>query len=342
MIVLVVGAGAVGSFLGGTLAAAGQDVILLRRRVPAVRAESLTLRDTDGRDRVVTVTSVGSAGDVPRSPALILLAVKMPDVPTALEVAATWPEATILAVQNGVGVDDLIVSQRATGGIIAGSLTASIATDGSAIRRLSRGGIGLAGVRGDVDAESDALVVAFAAGGLRARRYPDARAMRWSKLLANLVANATSAILDMDPAEIYGDPGLFAIERRQSREALRVMRALGLRPVALPGADTRLIALAARLPAAIVRPVMRRVVAAGRGGKSPSLRTGLATGTGPTEVDWLNGAVARAASTIGRRAPVNARLAELVEACVADPDRRAWFRRRPDRLLEVLAEREVG
>ena len=35
--------------------------------------------------------------------------------------------------------------------------------------------------------------------------YPDADAMKWSKLLANLVGNATSAILDMDPAAIYAD-----------------------------------------------------------------------------------------------------------------------------------------
>jgi hypothetical protein len=72
-------------------------------------------------------------------------------------------------------------------------------------------------------------------GGLRARRLEDAASMRWSKLLANLLGNATSAILDMDPGDVYRDRGLFDVERRQLREALAVMRALGLRPLALPG-----------------------------------------------------------------------------------------------------------
>jgi ketopantoate reductase len=53
-------------------------------------------------------------------------------------------------------------------------------------------------------------------------------------------------------------------------------------------------------------------------------------------VEWLNGAVAAAARKLRGRAPVNARLAELVEACNQDPERRAWFRGRPDRLIEAV------
>ncbi len=139
--------------------------------------------------------------------------------------------------------------------------------------------------------------------------------MKWSKLLANLVGNATSALLDLDPADVYADPRLFAVERRQLCEALAVMGALGLRPVALPGADTRLLALAVRLPPAVARPLLRRVVAGGRGGKSPSLRLTL---RGPdrraraTEAAWLNGAVAEEGARLGLPVPVNAALARLV------------------------------
>ena len=128
----------------------------------------------------------------------------------------------------------------------------------------------------------------------------DPAAMRWSKLLSNLLGNATSAILDIDPGEVYRDPGLFEFELRQVREALAVMRGLGLRPVALPGADVRPLALATRLPAILVRPVMQRIVGGARGGKSPSLRLHLQDGDGPSEIDWLNGAVARAARGLGR------------------------------------------
>ena len=72
--------------------------------------------------------------------------------------------------------------------------------------------------------------------------------MKWSKLLGNLVGNATAAILDMDVGAIYRHPGLFRLEHAQLDEALSVVRALGLSPVALPGADVRMLLRALRLP----------------------------------------------------------------------------------------------
>ena len=257
-------------------------------------------------------------------PDVVILAVKMPDVDGAIETAGAWPAVPVLAVGNGVGADEVLRDAR-SGSILAGSLTTAIELDPATgtVHRRSRGGLGLAIVRA-VDGGSaalpanralDALAASFASGGLRVRRLDDAVAMRWSKLLANLLGNATCAILDLEPAEVYRVPRLFDVERRQLREALAVMRGLHVSPVALPGADVRPLALAARLPAALVRPVMLRMIGGGRGGKSPSLRLHLQAGAGPSEVEWLNGAVARAAVRAGRRAPVNARLAELVEEC---------------------------
>ena len=69
----------------------------------------------------------------------------------------------------------------------------------------------------------------------------------------------------------------------------------------------------------------------------PSLRLALAAGPGPTEVVWLNGAVAATGERVGVPAPVNAGLRRLVEDAASDPDRRTWFRGRPDRLLAELA-----
>ena len=70
----------------------------------------------------------------------------------------------------------------------------------------------------------------------------------------------------------------------------------------------------------------------------PSLRIALSGAPGPTEVAWLNGAVASSAAPLGVPAPVNASLQRLVEEAAADPVRRAWFRGRPDRLLAELAD----
>ena len=354
MQVVVIGAGAVGSFLAWTLASAGHDVALLRRPGragtdgvegaggSAESERSVRLVRPDGTTDAVTIT----VGPPSAPPDLIVLAVKMPDLASALDSAAAWPESTVLAAENGVGADAQVVSARPNGGVLAGSLTTAVGLEDGVIHRHSTGGIGLATVRSGaqgsfeaVTAESaataESVASAFRAGGLRAAVLADPRSMRWSKLLANLVGNATSAILDMDPADVYADPRSFAIERRQLREALAVMRRSGLVVCRLPGADVRGLTLAVRLPARLMRPILRRVVAAGRGGKSPSLRLAVRSG-GPTEVDWLQGGVATAAHALGGRAPVNERLATIVRECSADPGRAAWFRGRPDRLLDAL------
>jgi 2-dehydropantoate 2-reductase len=147
----------------------------------------------------------------------------------------------------------------------------------------------------------------------------------------------------MDPAAIYADRRLFAVERRQLLETLAVMTALGVRPVRLPGAAVPWLARAIRLPAPLGRPILRRIVGGARGGKMPSLRLHLQmAGDDPsieqTEVAWMNGAVARFGRQLGVPTPVNARLAELVEDVAAHPDRRAWLRRSPERFLAELAE----
>ncbi len=337
--ILVIGAGAIGSFLGWTLARAGEEVQLIGRGGPAgAHREPLVVDGPDGPGLPVEVVVAGSPGSVAGIPELIVLAVKMPDLAGAIETAAAWPDITVLAVENGVGADELLLGGRRSGGLIAGSLTTSVERLADrALRRLSRGGIVLAPVRGDVGAMIDRLVDGFGRGGLRARATANPAAMRWSKLLVNLMGNASGAIVDLDPVAVYRDPGLFAIERHQIAEALAAMNGLGLRPIRLFGADVRLLPIAARLPGPLVQPILARVVAAGRGGKRPSLHLHLEGGTGPSEVAWLNGAVAAAATRLGQPAPVNARLAELLEACGHDPERRAWFRGRADRLLEAVA-----
>ena len=91
------------------------------------------------------------------------------------------------------------------------------------------------------------------------------------------------------------------------------------------------------------RPVLARAIGGARGGKSPSLRLhvrggdGVAPQPGPTEVRWLNGAVAREATALGLGgALVNARLEALVDEVASDPERAAWFAGRPDRLREAV------
>ena len=333
--VVVVGAGAVGSFLGGTLAAAGWDVTLVGRRDRGGRGEmtpsGLVIDGPEGR-RTVNVRRTADPASVDGAPEVVVLAVKAFDLEGALETAARWPSAPLVTAQNGVGSEATAAALRASP-LIAASLTTAVEPVHGGVRRRRRGGIGLAAVRGDVDTLVRDLAAAFEAGGLPSMVCPDASAMKWSKLLANLVGNATAALLDMDPGAIYGDRDGFALERAQLLEALAVMRARGLRRVTMPGAQVNLLLLGIRLPAWLARPVLAQAIGRARGGKSPSLRLHVrGAASGPTEVRWLNGAVAAAGAESGLAVPVNACLAALVDEAAADPATAERWTGRPDLL----------
>ncbi len=338
MRVLIVGAGAVGTFLGWAVAAGGGRATLVRRG-GAAGIETLRLVRPDGTPdsvEVATVPTVDAAAATTPGPDLVIVAVRQYDLPAVLEALRVLPDAAVLTAQNGIGAEEAALAARPGAPLVAASVTAAleIGTDGT-LRWLRRGGVGLAPVHGAAAGVLEELTAIFRRPGVRVAVHGNARAMKWSKLVANLVGNATSGLLDLDPATIYGDARLFAVERNQLGEALAVMRVRRLRPVDLPGAPVRLLALATALPAPLARLVLARVVGSARGGKDPSLRGAVDEG-GPTEVGWLNGAVARAGADSGVPTPVNAALARLVDEAAGDPGRRAWFRQRPDRLLAEL------
>ena len=160
--------------------------------------------------------------------------------------------------------------------------------------------------------------------------------MKWSKLLTNLIGNATSALLDWPVARIYQHGGVYSIERRMLREALAVMRALGLPVVDLPGVRVRLIPPVLALPAWLGRPLLGRAAGGGRGAKMPSFHVDVFSGKPLTEVAWLNGAVARSAARVKLQAPVNVALTTALNAATAGQSFALAFRNDPQGLLAYI------
>lgn len=335
--VVVIGGGAVGSVVAALIAGSGRRVMLVGRPGSGAREPAeIVVRAPDGGVRRVSVERADGTAGLGR-PAYVVLAVKMPDLAAAVEACALWPDVAVVTLQNGIGAEELVAAAHPDAPLLAGSLTAPIdrMADGSLAWRKRRG-IAVGSVRGDTTAVRAAIGDALAVGGLPVATVRDWRAMKWSKLLTNIVANAVPALLDLDAAAVYADPRLFAVERAQVREALGVMQALHLAPVGLPGADVRWLALGFRAPAALAHPIMQRVVGGARGGKAPSLLLHLRAGGGPSESPWLNGGVAQAGAAAGVPTPVNAALVALMEAAAADP--LAWDRTRgrPDALLAAI------
>jgi 2-dehydropantoate 2-reductase len=116
------------------------------------------------------------------------------------------------------------------------------------------------------------------------------------------------------------------------------MRAIHLPVVDLPRTPVRALAFAAmHLPFPVAHAVLSRVVGGGRGGKMPSFFLDRQSGRGRTEVDWINGAVARAGAKAGIATPVNAVLTSTLTQLAEDSARHEGFRRKPHVLLAAIA-----
>ncbi len=338
MRVLIVGAGAIGSLVGHGLARVGHEVTLVGRQpyVAAVRARGLGLEDGGGVTRMDAraVTSVLDVADEPFD--LVLLTVKAYDAAQAA--AQVEPLARrgvpILVLQNGVGGEEAVAEVVGETTILSAVITLSVRVlePGLVSQATTRGGIGLAPTLPSQSiAELDEM---FQEAGFGTSVYRDYRAMKWTKLLLNIIANASPAILDMPPDEVFADDRLFALEQVAFREAVAVMRGLGLRPVSLPGYPVPLFAWAiCSLPAWLLGPILRKVIVRGRGGKMPSLHIDLSRGKGKSEVEYLNGAVVRCAQELGLDVPVNRALHAVLMGIVKGEIAWEEYRGQPERLL---------
>jgi 2-dehydropantoate 2-reductase len=337
---LVFGAGAIGTYIGGSLALHGHPVVFLER--PEVTAELIQrgLRLTLGgvqkviRDAAI-VPSIDEAAAL--GPFDVgIFALKSFDTQSALEGLAPFINSLppVLCLSNGIENEPALRRAWGEDKVIPGTVTSAIgrqATGDIVLERLR--GMGVAGGY----PLSTCLVEAFNKAGLNAHLFVNPASMKWSKLLTNLLANASSAILDMRPAEIFANPGLYTLEVRQLREALEVMHAQGLQVVNLPSTPVRLLAFAVRsLPPFLSRPFLQRAVGGGRGGKMPSFYIDLHSGRGQSEVDYLNGAVVRGGQRLGIPTPVNCLLNDTLLALTSGKLPPGAFSNQPEKLLKML------
>jgi 2-dehydropantoate 2-reductase len=176
----------------------------------------------------------------------------------------------------------------------------------------------------------------FSAAGLPIEARTDMPGVQAAKLLLNL-NNAINALSNLTLREELGIRPYRRSLALAQREALRVMRAAGLRPSRLtvlpPGWFPRMLGA----PDVLFERLAQRVLAIDPLARSSTWED-LAAGR-PTEVDFINGEVVRMAQAHGLDAPVNARLVALVEAAERG-ERRVW--RGADLWAELKAARSRG
>jgi 2-dehydropantoate 2-reductase len=307
--VAVFGAGAVGCWYGARLALAGAPVTLIGRgpHVEAIRARGLILEQAGASTPVAVAADTDPAAVADAD--LVLFCVKSRDTDAGARAIAPRlrPGAIVVSLQNGV---DNVARIRRAAGIDALAAVVYVACSMAGpghVRHAGRGDLVLGAVRdgsepsGPVLDASAARTVAqvFERAGVPCPVSADVRVDLWVKLVMNCVFNPVSALGRARYARLVGDPDARALMRAVVDECVAVARAEG---VALPSVDA-LFEDAMRLGAAMAAATSATAqdLAAGR----------------PTEIDSLNGLVARRGEALGVPTPVNRALRTLVRLAEA-------------------------
>lgn len=346
--ILSFGAGAIGTYIGGSLALAGEQLVFLEQPSAAAELRTRGMRldlSLDNRRKLheASVLPAGAfvvAGSLDEALRygpfdVALYALKSYDTADAIEemrpFAGRLPP--VLCLSNGVDNEPALAGVLGADKVIPGTVTSAIGRRGVGDIVMEK----LCGV--GISSEhplSSQLERAANAAFLKPRLYSNALSMKWSKLLTNLIANPTSAILDMTAAEVFRDARLYRLEVGMLRECLAVMEAQGIPVVDLPGTPVRALAFATRLPLWMSKPFLARAAGSGRGAKMPSFHIDLHSGRGKSEVQFLHGAVVRAGERFGVPTPINKVLTETLVALTSSKISKEQFAHQPHRLLALL------
>lgn len=337
---LIFGAGAIGTYIGGNLALSGHSVYFLEQEqnIPSLLEDGISILDEKGERRTKQIQAGAGLDEALKNGPydVAILAVKSFDTDPLLESFQPYQNLIppILCVQNGVENEDKIAQQLTASRVIHGTVTSAIGRRGlGAITVERKRGIGI-GLGNPI---SEPLICVLKSAGFNVKGYQNGKAMKWSKMLTNLVANASSAILNMSPREIYENPASFEIEWRMVRETLQVMNHLGISVTNLP--ETPVVPLVfafQKLPKPLARPFLARGVGSGRGGKMPSFHIDLYRGVPKSEVEFLNGAVVRFGEKLGIPTPVNQALTNTLLGMAAGKIDLRTYDHQPEKLLMEL------
>lgn len=293
MRILVFGAGAIGSLLGGLLSTR-HDVLLIGRKshVDAIREGGLRISG-----KTVRITKPQAATRVPRRAKadLVVIAVKAYDTRAAMMQLSEIPtSSTFLTLQNGLGNADVIA--RTAVRVVAGTTEHGVTFVGPGeIRHAGVGETVIGRWRGVDEAELVRVRDVLDAAGVPTRVTSDVRTELWAKVLVNASINPLAALAGVPNGRLVRDKRLRSALEAVCREASAVARAEG----------------AAVDPTEIVQrtTLVARRTADNRSSMLQDLDLGRRT-----EIDAITGAILRAADRHAIPVPLNRALHALVKA----------------------------
>lgn len=317
--VAVVGAGAVGSFFGAMLARAGHRVTLIGRpaHVAAITRGGLRL-EMAGRTESIKVAASTDLAAVAGAD-LVLFSVKSTATAAVARQIAPHldPEALVLSLQNGVENAAAIAAGIRQTVVPAVVYVAVAAPEPGLVTHHGRGDLVIgdwqrAGAQEHTVAAGSAtgsrqrrqqLADFFAAAGVPVRISDDVMAELWSKLMVNCAYNAISGLAQANYGQMAALPEIRALQQAVVGEVVALAAAAGV-----------------DLPLAPSLEAMAKIAVA-MAGQYSSTAQDMARHK-PSEIDHLNGFVARRGRELGIPTPVNDTLYALVKL-VEEGQRRA-------------------
>ncbi len=230
--------------------------------------------------------------------------------------AVLKPDAVVLSLQNGIGNAQVLRQSLPRHTVLDGMVPFNV---------LNRGcGAFHQGSEGDLAAADHAALRAvqplFDLAGLPLQLYADMLPVQWAKLLLNL-NNPVNALSNRPLKEQLSQRAFRRCVALAQREALALLDAAGIRPARLTPLPAHWIPAMLSLPDAAFRVAANRMLRIDPLARS-SMWEDLQAGR-QTEIDWLGGEVLRLAERLGRAAPVNSRLMDLIRQA-EHGGRREW------------------
>lgn len=225
MRILVFGAGALGSFVGGMLSQ-NNDVVLIGRREHVETIEGNGLAIT-GKTEIVVHPKAKESVDGNEKPDWVLVATKSYDTEDAMRtLSPLFKDAVFLSLQNGLGNEDIM--SRYVPRVLGGTTSHGITKDGAG--RIIHAGLGRTVLGNYQGAEDSVSVVADAlnGSGIETETANDIRSEIWKKAIVNAGINPVTAITGQKNGFILENPDLEMTLEAICEEAVQVANAHGI------------------------------------------------------------------------------------------------------------------
>jgi 2-dehydropantoate 2-reductase len=310
--IVVLGAGSVGCFIGGAWALAGLEISFIgRENIGAdVAGHGIALSDLDGWKRRLPPGAIrfSTRAAALAKADIVLLCVKSNGTAAAAKQIALHAKRkpAVISFQNGISNAELLKGLLPKLDIVQGMVPFNVAYLGK--------GRWHKGVAGDLIVKDSPAMRALAdrvgPGPAKIRLAQDMEAVAWGKLLLNL-NNALNALSGKTLLEELKQRDYRRVFAAAMIETLDLLKAANIEPAQIGSIPPKLLPHAIAIPDIIFRNLFLRVHKIDAAARS-SMYDDFAAGR-PTEIDYLNGEVVKLAERLGRDAPVNRAIVELVK-----------------------------